>query len=101
MAKLIYSAIASADGYVEDAAGSFDWAAPSEDLHRFVNDLERRVGTSPYGRPVYETTPYRAYAPPPPGHQADGRAVPVSSQAAGNSGLSTQHPLDIGAIAPD
>jgi hypothetical protein len=41
MAMLIYSAIASADGYTEDAAGSFDWAAPDEELLRFVNDLER------------------------------------------------------------
>ena len=42
MAKLIYSAIASADGYVEDATGRFDWAAPDEQVHRFVNDFERR-----------------------------------------------------------
>jgi hypothetical protein len=45
MARLIYSAIASADGYVEDADGSFEWAAPDEELHRFVNELERPVGT--------------------------------------------------------
>jgi hypothetical protein len=49
MARLIYSAIASADGYVEDAAGHFDWAAPDE-VHRSVNDLERAVGTYLYGR---------------------------------------------------
>jgi dihydrofolate reductase len=55
MGKLIYSAIASADGYTEDAAGTFDWAAPSEEVHRFVNDLERRVGTMLYGRRMYET----------------------------------------------
>jgi len=55
MANLIYSAIASADGYVEDAAGRFDWAAPDEEVHRFVNDLERRVGTYLYGRRMYET----------------------------------------------
>ncbi len=54
MAKLIYSAIASADGYVEDAAGRFDWAAPDDDVHRFVNDLERPVGTYLYGRRMYE-----------------------------------------------
>ena len=48
MGKLIYSAIASADGYVEDAAGSFDWAAPDEELLRLVNDLERPVGTYLY-----------------------------------------------------
>jgi dihydrofolate reductase len=58
MAKLIYSAIASADGYVEDGAGSFDWAAPDEELHRFVNDLERPIGTYLYGRRMYETMLY-------------------------------------------
>jgi hypothetical protein len=41
MATLTYSAIASLDGYVEDSAGRFDWAAPDEEVHRFVNDLER------------------------------------------------------------
>jgi dihydrofolate reductase len=58
MARLIYSAIASADGYVEDAAGRFDWAAPDEELHRFVNDLERPVGTYLYGRRMYQTMLY-------------------------------------------
>jgi len=58
MAKLIYSAIASADGYVEDATGSFDWAAPDEELHCFVKDLERPVGTYLYGRRMYETMLY-------------------------------------------
>jgi dihydrofolate reductase len=55
MAKLIYSAIASLDGYVEDEQGKFDWAAPDEELHAFVNDLERPVGTYLYGRRMYET----------------------------------------------
>ena len=54
MAKLIYSAIQSLDGYVADADGGFDWAAPDEELHRFVNDLERPVGTYLYGRRMYE-----------------------------------------------
>jgi dihydrofolate reductase len=55
LAKLIYSAIASLDEYVEDEQGSFDWAAPDEELHAFVNDMERRVGTYLYGRRMYET----------------------------------------------
>jgi dihydrofolate reductase len=55
MAKLIYSVIASADGYVEDAAGGFDWAAPDEQVFAFVNDLERPVGTYLYGRRMYQT----------------------------------------------
>ena len=54
-AKLIYSAIASLDGYVEDAAGKFDWAAPDEEVHAFVNDLERHTATYLYGRRMYET----------------------------------------------
>ncbi|SRR6266496_359513 len=55
MAKLIYSAIASLDGYVEDEDGKFDWAAPDEEVHAFVNDLERPVGTYLFGRRMYET----------------------------------------------
>jgi dihydrofolate reductase len=55
MAKLIYSAIGSLDGYVEDEAGNFDWAAPDEEVHAFVNDLERPIGTYLYGRRMYET----------------------------------------------
>jgi dihydrofolate reductase len=55
MAKLIYAAIASLDGYVEDEKGRFDWAAPDEKVHAFVNDLERPVGTYLYGRRMYET----------------------------------------------
>jgi dihydrofolate reductase len=55
VAGLIYSAIASLDGYVADESGTFDWAAPDEEVHRFVNDLERPVGTYLYGRRMYET----------------------------------------------
>jgi dihydrofolate reductase len=54
MAKLIYSAIASLDGYVSDEDGNFDWAEPDEEVHTFVNDLERQVGTYLYGRRMYE-----------------------------------------------
>jgi dihydrofolate reductase len=52
--KLIYSAITSLDGYVADEKGNFDWAAPDEEVHAFVNDLERPVGTYLYGRRMYE-----------------------------------------------
>jgi dihydrofolate reductase len=55
MAKLIYSSIASLDGYVADEDGNFDWAAPGEEVHAFINDLERPVGTYLYGRRMYET----------------------------------------------
>jgi dihydrofolate reductase len=55
MAKLIYSTIASLDGYTADEDGNFDWAAPDEEVHSFVNDLERPVGTYLYGRRMYET----------------------------------------------
>ena len=55
MSNLIYAAIASFDGYVEDDAGGFDWAAPDEEVHAFANDLERPIGTYLYGRRMYET----------------------------------------------
>ena len=54
MANLIYSAIASLDGYVADDDGNFDWAAPDEEVHAFVNELERPIGTYLYGRRMYE-----------------------------------------------
>jgi len=55
MARLIYATIASLDGYIEDERGTFDWAAPSDEVHAFVNDLERPIGTHLYGRRMYET----------------------------------------------
>ncbi len=58
VAKLIYSAIASLDRYVEDAQGDFDWAAPDEEVFAFVNDLERPIGTYLYGRRMYESMVY-------------------------------------------
>jgi dihydrofolate reductase len=54
VAKLIYSAITSLDGFVADEGGNFDWAAPDEEVHAYVNDLERTVGTYLYGRRMYE-----------------------------------------------
>jgi dihydrofolate reductase len=58
MAKLIYSAISSLDGFVADEDGNFDWAAPDEEVHSFVNDLERPVGTYLYGRRMYDVMAY-------------------------------------------
>ena len=54
MAKLIYSAITSLDGYVADEQGKWDWSRPDEEVHAFVNDLVRPVGTHLYGRRMYE-----------------------------------------------
>jgi dihydrofolate reductase len=70
MARLIYSAIASLDGYIEDADGRFEWAAPDEEVHAFVNDLERPIGTYLYGRRMYETMVYW--------ETADGAGSPVT-----------------------
>jgi dihydrofolate reductase len=53
--RLLYSAIASLDGYIEDESGKFDWAVPDEEVLSFVNDLERPVVTYLYGRRMYET----------------------------------------------
>ena len=58
MARLIYSAIMSLDGYIADAEGHFEWAAPDAEVLSFVNDLERTVGTYLYGRRMYETMRY-------------------------------------------
>jgi dihydrofolate reductase len=54
MAKLIYSAITSLDGYIADQHGRFDWGEPDEELHSFINDLQRTTGTYLYGRKLYE-----------------------------------------------
>lgn len=45
MARLVYAVLASLDGYVADEAGNFDWAAPGEAVHSYINQLERSVGT--------------------------------------------------------
>jgi dihydrofolate reductase len=63
MAKLIYSAIASLDGYVEDGQGGFGWAEPDEEVLRYLNELERPVGIHLYGRRMYETLRYWETAP--------------------------------------
>lgn len=58
MARLIYAVISSLDGYVADETGSFDWAAPDEEVHAFVNDLVRQVGTQLLGRRMYDVLRY-------------------------------------------
>src|SRR3954447_26615565 len=63
MGQLVYTAIASLDGYADDADGNVDWAAPHEEVHVFVNDLERDAGTYLYGRRRYETMVYWETAP--------------------------------------
>ncbi len=55
MAKLVYTAITSLDGYIEDTHGRFDWAVPDAEVHAFVNQLEQPIGTHLYGRRMYET----------------------------------------------
>jgi len=54
VASLVYTAITSLDGYVADENGNFDWASPDEEVHAYVNDLERHAGTHLYGRRMYE-----------------------------------------------
>jgi dihydrofolate reductase len=58
VAQLIYSTIASLDGYIQDEQGSFDWAAPDSEVFSFINELERPIGTYLYGRRMYETMAY-------------------------------------------
>ncbi len=54
MGKLIYLITTSLDGFVADQDGNFDWAVPSEEVHAFVNDIVRNVGTSLLGRKMYD-----------------------------------------------
>ena len=72
MARLIYATIASLDGYIEDESGRFDWAMPSDEVHAFVNDLERPIGTYLYGRRMYETM---VFWESPPDLEAEPRVV--------------------------
>jgi len=58
MAKLVYTTIESLDGYIADESGKFDWAEPDAEVHAFVNDLERPIGTYLYGRRLYEVMIY-------------------------------------------
>ncbi len=92
MGRLIYSAIASADGYIEDAAGEFGWAEPDEELLRFVNDLERPIGTYLYGRRMYETMRYWETARELPGQTPAAQEFTGIWQAAGKIVFSTTLP---------
>lgn len=58
MARLFFTSITSLDGYIEDADGKFDWSAPDEEVHTFVNQIEKPIGTHLYGRRMYETMVY-------------------------------------------
>ena len=58
MARLVYTAIASLDGYIADERGRFDWAEPDEEVHSFLNDVDRSVGTYLLGRRLYEVLVY-------------------------------------------
>jgi len=66
MGKLICTALTSLDGYIADEHGEFDWAAPDSDVHSFINDLERPIGTYLYGRRLYETMVFWETAPAQP-----------------------------------
>jgi len=55
MARLVFASLTSLDLYVNDARGEFEWAAPDAEVHAYVNDLERLIGTYLYGRRLYET----------------------------------------------
>jgi dihydrofolate reductase len=58
MGRVIYSMVCSLDGYISDREGSFEWAAPDDEVHAFVNEQERQVGTYLYGRRLYEVMRY-------------------------------------------
>jgi dihydrofolate reductase len=82
MAKLTYAAISSVDGYVADTEGNFDWSAPDEEVHRFVNELERPIGTHLYGRRMYEVMRYWETAPTGDGEPSAGQEYAKIWQAA-------------------
>jgi dihydrofolate reductase len=83
LAKLIYSAITSLDGYTTDEEGKFDWAAPDQEVHTFANDLARPIGTHLYGRRMYETMVYWETAHTLPGQLAFENDFAEVWQAAG------------------
>jgi dihydrofolate reductase len=67
MAKLVCTGNISLDGYICDESGGFDWSAPDDEVHAFINDLERPIGTYLYGRRLYEVMAYWETADAEPG----------------------------------
>ena len=83
MSRLVYSVLASLDGYVADADGGFAWAAPDPEVHAFVNDLEREVGTHLVGRRLYEVmSAWDTMPTDPPAPGDDGADGPVAGAMA-------------------
>lgn len=85
MARLIYSAITSLEGYVSDEDGDFGWATPDEEVHTIVNDLERPIGTYLYGRGMYEVIAFW-------------EATPAPAAQANKAGLVDEHQLLVAPI---
>jgi dihydrofolate reductase len=82
MAKLIYSAIMSLDGYIADEQGEFDWAAPDDEVHAFVNELTKPIGTYLHGRKTYELMIYWETADAEPGQNPVAKDFALIWQAA-------------------
>jgi dihydrofolate reductase len=98
MARLIYSVIASLDGYVADEGGNFDWAAPDEEVHSFVNALERRIGTYLYGRRMYEVMVYCETARAPFDQAADKIVYSRTLQTVSNARTRIERDFDPEAV---
>ncbi|MCA9785595.1 MAG: dihydrofolate reductase family protein [Candidatus Cloacimonetes bacterium] len=82
MARLVYATITSLDGFVEDTTGAFDWYAPNEEVHAFINQLQRAFGTHLYGRRMYEVMQFWEKLPPEDAHSPVMRDFAESWQAA-------------------
>jgi dihydrofolate reductase len=67
MAKLIYWANTSLDGFINDEDGRYGFTEPDEEVFRFITDFERPIGTYLYGRRLYQEMIYWETAPEQPG----------------------------------
>ncbi|MFG3438894.1 dihydrofolate reductase family protein [Nonomuraea sp. NPDC047897] len=54
MGRILYSAMVSLDGYVEDPDGAFDFAFPDDEAHELANELARQASAFLFGRRMYE-----------------------------------------------